>query len=84
VSRRFEAAALNVGAALRLVACGTAVERGMVSAGLIEGLKAVGHDVGEIEMTSGLQGIGRIQLPDGRTGWAGGTDPRREGIGLGD
>jgi len=62
----------------------TEVERGMMSAGLIEGLKARGHEVREIEMTSGLQGIVRVRLPDGRPGWAGGADPRREGIALGD
>ncbi len=62
----------------------TEVERGMVSSALVDGLKARGHEVREIEMTSGLQGIVRVQLPDGRPGWAGGADPRREGIALGD
>lgn len=62
----------------------TEVERGMVSGATIDALKARGHEVREIEMTSGLQGIVRVQLPDGRPGWAGGADPRREGIALGD
>ena len=62
----------------------TEVERGRVSAALIDGLKARGHEVREIDMTSGLQGIVRVQLPDGRPGWAGGADPRREGVALGD
>jgi gamma-glutamyltranspeptidase/glutathione hydrolase len=35
-------------------------------------------------MTSGLQGIVRVRLVDGQRGWAGGADPRREGVALGD
>jgi hypothetical protein len=35
-------------------------------------------------MTSGLQGIARVRLADGRRGWGGGADPRREGVALGD
>jgi gamma-glutamyltranspeptidase/glutathione hydrolase len=35
-------------------------------------------------MTSGLQGIVRVRLPDGTKAWAGGADPRREGVALGD
>ena len=62
----------------------TEVERGQVSTTLVEGLKARGHDVREIDMGSGLQGIVRVRLPDGRTGWSGGADPRREGVALGD
>jgi gamma-glutamyltranspeptidase/glutathione hydrolase len=62
----------------------TELERGAFSGAMIEALKARGHEVREIEMTSGLQGIVRVQLPDGRPGWAGGADPRREGIARGD
>jgi gamma-glutamyltranspeptidase/glutathione hydrolase len=62
----------------------TEVEQGRAGARLIEGLKARGHEVREIPMTSGLQGIVRVQLPNGRRGWAGGADPRREGVALGD
>lgn len=62
----------------------TEVEEGRVSAGLIEGLKARGHDVRAIPMTSGVQAIVRARLPDERSGWAGGADPRREGVALGD
>ena len=54
------------------------------SAQRVEALKARGHDVREIDMASGLQGIVRVRLPDGRMGWAGGADPRREGLALGD
>ena len=62
----------------------TEVEKGRISAAVIDGLKARGHDVREIDMASGLQGIVRIRLPDGSRGWAGGADPRREGVALGD
>jgi gamma-glutamyltranspeptidase / glutathione hydrolase len=62
----------------------TEVERGRTSASLVEALKARGHEVREIAMDSGLQGIVRVQLPDGRFGWAGGADPRRDGAALGD
>ena len=54
------------------------------AAGVVEALKARGHDIREIDMASGLQGIVRVRLPDGRLGWAGGADPRREGVALGD
>jgi gamma-glutamyltranspeptidase/glutathione hydrolase len=62
----------------------TEVEQGRGSARLIEGLKARGHEVRTIPMTSGLQGIVRVRVPDGGDGWAGGADPRREGVALGD
>ena len=62
----------------------TEVEQGRVSRGLVEGLQARGHEVREIPMESGLQGIVRVRLPDGSRGWAGGADPRREGVALGD
>ncbi|MBS1162216.1 MAG: ggt 1 [Burkholderiaceae bacterium] len=62
----------------------TEVEQGRVGRSVIEGLQARGHEVGEIPMTSGLQGIVRVRLADGHRGWAGGADPRREGVALGD
>lgn len=62
----------------------TEVEEGQASAALIEGLKARGHDVRAAPMTSGLQGIVRVNLAPGRAGWSGGADPRREGVALGD
>ena len=46
---------------------------------LEQGLKARGHEVREMEMTSGLQAIERTP-----GGWFGGADPRREGVVLGD
>jgi gamma-glutamyltranspeptidase/glutathione hydrolase len=45
----------------------------------VDALKARGHDVREMDMTSGLQAIERTP-----TGWFGGADPRREGLVLGD
>ena len=62
----------------------TELERGQFAPPMVEALKARGHDVREIDMASGLQGIVRVRLPNGALGWAGGADPRREGIALGD
>jgi gamma-glutamyltranspeptidase/glutathione hydrolase len=45
----------------------------------VEALRARGHEVREIPMTSGLQAIERTA-----TGWFGGADPRREGIVMGE
>ena len=59
-------------------------KRGASAQASSKALKARGHDVREIDMASGLQGIVRVRLPDGRLGWAGGADPRREGVALGD
>ena len=62
----------------------TELEKGRFSPAVVEALKSRGHDLREIDMGSGLQGIVRVRLPDGRYGWAGGADPRREGTALGD
>ncbi|MGY2486712.1 gamma-glutamyltransferase [Cupriavidus sp. CP313] len=62
----------------------TEVEKGLVSPGLVQALQQRGHQVAEIEMTSGTQAIMRKQGPDGKVVWAGGADPRREGVALGD
>ena len=48
-------------------------------AATVDALKARGHEVREMDMTSGLQAIERTP-----TGWFGGADPRREGVVLGD
>ena len=45
----------------------------------VQALKARGHDVREINMTSGLQAIQRTT-----SGYFGGADPRREGVVIGD
>ena len=58
---------------------GTEVEAGLVSPALIRQLAAWGHEVTPMTMTSGLQIIQRSGQ-----GWAGGADPRREGVALGD
>ena len=45
----------------------------------LDALKAQGHEVRELDMSSGLQAIERTPQ-----GWFGGADPRREGVVLGD
>jgi gamma-glutamyltranspeptidase/glutathione hydrolase len=57
----------------------TLLERGRFPAATIDALKARGHVVEEVDMTSGLQVLQRT--PDG---WFGGADPRREGVVRGD
>jgi gamma-glutamyltranspeptidase/glutathione hydrolase len=49
----------------------------------VESLKARGHAVREITMTSGLQAI-TLGQAHGQLFWLGGADPRREGIVMGD
>jgi len=61
----------------------TELEAGRVPAGLAEALRARGHDLREIDMTSGLQGIVRRCGRDGRCVLTGAADPRREGLVLG-
>jgi gamma-glutamyltranspeptidase / glutathione hydrolase len=53
---------------------------------VVEALKAKGHEIREIEMTSGLQAIERTTSFGAATydGFFGGADPRREGVVLGD
>ena len=55
-------------------------------AAVVEALKAKGHEIREIDMTSGLQAIERTTSPGAATydGFFGGADPRREGVVLGD
>jgi len=56
----------------------TELEKGTALEDLQGTLKAMGHDVRVIDMTSGLQGIRRV-----KDGWEGGADPRREGVARG-
>ncbi|MBP6501507.1 MAG: gamma-glutamyltransferase family protein [Rhodoferax sp.] len=49
----------------------------------VDALKARGHEVREVNMTSGLQAITRGQA-HGKAVWLGGADPRREGVVMGD
>jgi gamma-glutamyltranspeptidase / glutathione hydrolase len=61
----------------------TQLEEKRFPAATVEALKARGHEVREVNMTSGLQAITRGQA-HGMTLWMGGADPRREGIVMGD
>lgn len=62
----------------------TELEQGQFSTGLIQALKEKGHNVTEIDMTSGTQAIVRVRDANGHATLAGGADPRREGEALGD
>ena len=62
----------------------TELERGQFSPALIQALKAKGHEVNEIDMTSGTQAIVRARDAQGKLSLTGGADPRREGEALGD
>ncbi|CAN5276306.1 gamma-glutamyltransferase [soil metagenome] len=53
----------------------TILEQGGFTPATAAGLRALGHQVYEVELTSGLQGIQRTP-----TGWFGAADPRREGV----
>jgi gamma-glutamyltranspeptidase/glutathione hydrolase len=53
----------------------TELEAGKFPNDLIGQLKARGHEVRQVELNSGLQGLQRTPA-----GWFGGADPRREGI----
>ena len=57
----------------------TILEKGGFTPATAAGLRALGHQVYEVELTSGLQGIQRTP-----TGWFGAADPRREGVVRGD
>jgi gamma-glutamyltranspeptidase/glutathione hydrolase len=61
----------------------TELETGRVAPAVIEQLRARGHQVREIDQTSGLQGFQRMQV-NGEEVWFGGADPRREGAVRGD
>jgi gamma-glutamyltranspeptidase/glutathione hydrolase len=56
----------------------TEIEKGSALESTQAALKAMGHDVRAIDMTSGVQAIRRA-----RGGWEGGADPRREGVARG-
>ncbi len=56
----------------------TELEKGTSLHGLAGGLRAMGHEVREIDFPSGLQGI--VMTPEGLEG---GSDPRREGVSAG-
>ncbi len=56
----------------------TEIEQGTELEGVAAALKAMGHEVRAIPMTSGLQVIRRTSA-----GWQGASDPRREGVARG-
>jgi gamma-glutamyltranspeptidase/glutathione hydrolase len=57
----------------------TELEQGTALARHAQALERMGHSVRMRPETSGLHGI--VRTP---SGWAGGADPRREGVALGD
>ena len=61
----------------------TLLEEKRFPAATVDALKACGHEVREVNMTSGLQAITRGQA-HGVPMWMGGADPRREGVVMGD
>ena len=74
---------MNMQAAIDLANFGsrngpTEIEKGRANETLSGALKALGHEVRVIDMTSGIHGIVKTQH-----GWEGGADARREGIAQG-
>ena len=61
----------------------TLLEEKRFAPATVEALKTRGHEVREVNMTSGLQAITRSQA-HGTPLWMGGADPRREGVVMGD
>ena len=57
----------------------TVLEKGLFSPATLQSLRERGHQVSEMDLSSGLQAI--LRAPGG---WLGGADPRREGLVLGD
>ena len=57
----------------------TVLEKGLFPPATLLALRERGHQVSEMDLSSGLQAIQRTQR-----GWSGGADPRREGLVLGD
>lgn len=62
----------------------TELEAGLFSQDVKQALKRKGHELSEIEMTSGVQAIVRTRDAQGKVSLSGGADPRREGEALGD
>ncbi len=57
------------------------LETGLFPLATQNDLRALGHRVAEVALTSGVQAVQRA--PAGQTGWRGGADPRREGVAQG-
>nr|WP_306491507.1 gamma-glutamyltransferase [Pseudomonas sp. W4I3] len=62
----------------------TELEAGLFSQDVKQALKRKGHELSEIDMTSGVQAIVRTRDAQGKVSLSGGADPRREGEALGD
>ncbi len=60
----------------------TELEHGAQARVWSEGLRALGHDVRLMDMSSGVHAVGRA--PGNAAGWIGVADPRREGAARGD
>ncbi len=58
----------------------TELEQGQIDSGIVERLKALGHETRLIEMTSGLQAIKIERNNDSSKRLTGAADPRREGV----
>ncbi|MGH8766508.1 MAG: gamma-glutamyltransferase, partial [Burkholderiales bacterium] len=61
----------------------TEIEKGSALEGVAAALRAMGHPVASIDLTSGVQGIVATPAGPGFT-LTGGADPRREGLVLGE
>ncbi len=61
----------------------TLLEEKRFAPATVDALRARGHEVLEMTMTSGLQAIARGQI-HGTPLWLGGADPRREGVVMGE
>ncbi|MEN9760238.1 MAG: hypothetical protein RI906_64 [Pseudomonadota bacterium] len=59
------------------------IEAGRVSASLIDTLRARGHQIRTVDMTSGLHGIHRVCTAPHDCELVSGVDPRREGAAIG-
>jgi gamma-glutamyltranspeptidase/glutathione hydrolase len=57
----------------------TLLEQGRFAPSTVRALQSRGHEVFEVDLTSGLQALQRTP-----TGWFGGADPRREGVVMGE
>lgn len=62
----------------------TLLEAGRFPETTIKALRALGHDVREVEITSGLHWLTRIVAGPTTGPWLGGADPRREGVMVGE
>ncbi|MBL8286411.1 MAG: gamma-glutamyltransferase family protein [Rubrivivax sp.] len=65
----------------------TLLEAGRFAPAVAAALRARGHEVSEVELTSGVQALQRLAGGTGgriEGGWHGGADPRREGVVAGD